>query len=158
MGYTTIFDGRITIEPPLNLQEAAYLNKFAHTRRMEREHGPYYVDGGSVEGQAHEADITNYNRPSAGQPGLWCQWVPTHDGTALEWDGGEKFYDAEEWMIYLIDHFLTGSAGTFRDHPNSAGFTFDHVASGTIAAQGEDSIDTWDLVVDNNRVARSGAE
>lgn len=157
MGYTTTFEGRIAITPPLNPKEIDYLNKFAATRRMDRERGPYYVEGGGVAGQAAEPDIRNYNYPPIEQPGLWCQWVPTHDGAALEWDGAEKFYDAEEWMAYLIDTFLTGEKGAFREHPNSAGFTFDHVANGTIFAQGEDSDDTWQLVVENNRVTRADA-
>lgn len=40
------------------------------------------------------------------QPGLWCQWVPNHDGSAIEWDGGEKFYEYIEWIEYLTAHFL----------------------------------------------------
>lgn len=155
MGYTTIFEGRITIAPPLNPQEIAYLNKFSDTRRMNRERGPYYVNGGGFAGQGHDSDIIEYNQPAAGQPGLWCHWVPIEDGSALEWNGAEKFYDAEEWMAYVIDHFLTGAAGTFRDHPDSAGFTFDHVADGVIDAQGEEPGDTWKLVVEGNRVSRS---
>jgi hypothetical protein len=46
MGYTTIFDGQISVEPPLNPEEIKYLNKFADTRRMACEQGPYYVDRG----------------------------------------------------------------------------------------------------------------
>jgi hypothetical protein len=40
------------------------------------------------------------------QPGLWCQWVPNEDGTALVWDGGEKFYEYVEWIEYIITNFL----------------------------------------------------
>ncbi len=39
-------------------------------------------------------------------PSHWCQWVPTRDGKGIEWDGGEKFYNYEEWLHFLIDHFL----------------------------------------------------
>lgn len=28
------------------------------------------------------------------------------DGTAIQWDGGEKFYASSEWMQYLIKHFF----------------------------------------------------
>ena len=45
--------------------------------------------------------------PGIEQPGLWCQWVPSSDGTEIAWDEGEKFYNYEEWMQYLLDHFLT---------------------------------------------------
>jgi len=154
MGYTTTFEGQITVHPPLNPTEIAYLQKFAETRRMHRERGPYYVGAGGVAGQAREADIINYNQPDPGQPGLWCQWVPTEDGTALEWDGGEKFYNSEEWLRYVIAHFLTGNAGDFREQNESEGFTFDHRADGEIAAQGEDIEDRWWLKVEGNLVSR----
>ena len=50
--------------------------------------------------------ITNRNGTPEGQPSLWCQWVPSEDGSAIEWDGGEKFYNYVEWLKYLIEHFL----------------------------------------------------
>ena len=41
------------------------------------------------------------------QPGLWCQWEIVDDGTTLQWDGGEKFYNYVEWLKYLIEHFFS---------------------------------------------------
>jgi hypothetical protein len=158
MGYHTEFTGQIVIEPPLNGPEMAYLRKFARTRRMERDGGPYFVGGSGLMGQADDPDVTNHSEPPHGQPGLWCHWVSNEDGTSLEWDGGEKFYDAEEWMRYLIDHFLSPDAeardsqaartadGYFRH------FQFDHVLNGVIDAQGEESDDRWRLVVTDNVV------
>lgn len=51
----------------------------------------------------------NNRREQAGecQPGLWCQWIITEDGTELQWDGGEKFYNYVEWLKYLINHFFS---------------------------------------------------
>lgn len=51
----------------------------------------------------------NERREKAGecQPGLWCQWVLTPDGTELQWDEGEKFYNYVEWLKYLIEHFFS---------------------------------------------------
>lgn len=40
------------------------------------------------------------------QPGLWCQWEITEDGTELQWDGGEKFYHYVDWLKYLINNFF----------------------------------------------------
>jgi hypothetical protein len=40
MGYTTIFNRQIRVEPPLSPEEITYLNKFASTRRMACEQGP----------------------------------------------------------------------------------------------------------------------
>lgn len=57
-------------------------------------------------GVVTEYEVDCYNEPPEGQPGLWCQWVPNDKGTAIEWDGGEKFYGYEEWLKYIIEHFL----------------------------------------------------
>jgi hypothetical protein len=158
MGYTTDFHGQITVDPPLNEAERGYLNKFAGTRRMDRTKGPYFVDGTGDCGQGRDADINNYNRPPAGQPSLWCQWVPTEDGTAIAWDGGEKFYEADEWMRYLIDHFLKPGAwaknAASGPKANGASIFGDHVCNGTIEAHGEDPNDHWLLVVKDNVVTR----
>lgn len=156
MGYTTRFTGRITIEPPLNAHEITYLHKFAETRHMHRERGPYFVNGTGVFGQNRDPDIIDINRPDPTQPNVYCQWVPTDDGTALVWDKGEKFYDAAEWMQYLIDHFLRDGAAASQDTDNRLlqffYFSFDHVCNGTIEAQGEDPNDRWRLVVTDNVV------
>lgn len=36
MGYTTYFEGHLTIEPPLNPKHEEYINAFSGTRRMKR--------------------------------------------------------------------------------------------------------------------------
>jgi hypothetical protein len=43
VGYTTTFDGHISVDPPLNRDEITYLDEFANTRRMACEQGPYCV-------------------------------------------------------------------------------------------------------------------
>ncbi|GAA2815412.1 hypothetical protein GCM10010441_45070 [Kitasatospora paracochleata] len=155
MGYTTTFTGRIAVEPPLGAQEIAYLRKFAGTRRMDRDNGPYYVDGTGYAGQGRDADIREYSKPPAGQPGLSCRWEPTDDGTAIEWNGWEKFYNATEWMAYLVDHFLKPGAHA-QGMPGFEDFTFDHVLNGVIDAQGEEDWDTWQLTVSDNTVSATG--
>lgn len=153
MGYTTDFDGWVEIVPPLNDAESAYLKKFAQTRRMDRESGPYFVDGSDNWGQGRDSDIRDYNRPDKSQPGLWCQWVPADEGTRLEWDGGEKFYHSVEWMKYIIDNFLKpGAEASKSGDEQFAAFTFDHICNGVIEAQGEDPQDHWRLRVRDNVV------
>ena len=153
MGYTTEFDGEISIEPPLNEHEVSYLERFAGTRRMHRRKGPYYVDAAGFAGQDHEEDVLDYNSPPIGQPGLWCQWIPEQNGRVLEWDQGEKFYESEAWMAYLIDHFLKPGAEAQRHGlPEFEHFTFDHVLNGVIYAQGEEPDDVWRLIVNDNEV------
>lgn len=153
MGYTTDFSGQVTVSPPLNEDEIAYLNKFAETRRMLRKNGPYYVQGTGSWGQGHDPDVEDYNSPDPSQPGLWCKWVPTEDGTGIIWNEAEKFYDSVEWMQYLIDHFLRPDApGKTQTVDGNHFFHFgDHTLNGVIAAQGEDEDDQWFLVVRDNK-------
>jgi hypothetical protein len=163
MGYTTNFTGQITVSPPLNPSEITYLRRFAETRQMRRDNGPYFTGGGCA-GQDREADIRDFNPPLPEQPSLWCRWVPSEDGTAIEWDQGEKFYNSEAWMRYLIQTFLEKGAAVEvergapvegRVYPDEfKDFTFDHVLNGVIEAQGEDPNDHWLLVVENNEVRK----
>ena len=145
MGYTSYFSGSVEVVPSLSQQEIDYLKKFNKTRRMNRLNGPYFVDGTGFMGQNKDSDVIDNNYPCPGQPGLWCQWVPTEDGNAIVWDEGEKFYDSAKWMQYIIDHFIGF---------NQSGLEFftPHTCNGTIEVQGESSDDRWDLVVKNNEV------
>lgn len=128
--------------------------------------GAYYV-GSEVEfGQERDKSIINYNEPpgmpvisgdfftrwdlkreyiDSGkcQPGLWCQWTVTDDGTQLEWDGGEKFYEYVAWLKYLITHFfeLWGAK-----------------INGEIFWQGEESDDMGKIEVINNTVIVKNAK
>jgi hypothetical protein len=150
MGYSTDFEGRVEVSPPLNAEEIEFLTKFNETRRMDRANGPYFVAGSGFMGQGQDPDIRDFNRPAEGQPGLWCQWRPTEDGTAIEWDGGEKFYDADTWMTYLVEHFLKPGARAKAQLP----FLQGHQVNGIIHAAGEDPNDRWAIQVEHNRVTR----
>ena len=145
MGYTTTFEGSIGIEPPLNEQEISFLRDFNDARHVDRTHDPLYVEEG-------HADIINSNQPHPDLPNFWCQWEPNRDGTAIVWDGGEKFYSAPEWMMYIISFLLSPIARPYIDayldeDPRLASFTCDHVLNGVIFAQGEDDEDQWELRV-----------
>jgi len=156
MGYTTDFSGSVTIDPPLNEKEIEYINKFSESRRMNRKNGPYYIGTGMC-GQDDEPDIIDYNSPPKGQPGLWCQWVPADfdcddDGNpisanAIEWDGNEKFYCAEEWLQYIIDHFIGKNPLAKLNQPEEFDFLQGHEVNGDIYAQGEESDDQWMMEV-----------
>jgi hypothetical protein len=159
VGYTTTFEGRVEVTPPLNEAEATYLRDFNESRRMKRTKGPYFVGGSGWRGQGGDEDVLDANHAPDGQPGLWCQWVPSEDDAGLEWDQGEKFYDATAWMAYLVEHFLQPSAvasldlaGSIQQDPRFAEFTFDHVANGFIEAEGEESGDLWAIKVVDNEV------
>lgn len=150
MGYSTFFNGCVRIDPPLNEAERSYLEAFARSRRVKRGDGPYALT---------DYHVIDNNCPPTGQPGLWCQWVPTPDGSYLAWDEGEKFYHAAEWMAYLIDHFLKPGAEASKSQLDYfTDFTFDHVVNGEIEAQGDDAEDRWVLVVKGNEVLTAEAQ
>jgi hypothetical protein len=154
MGYQTDFTGSVTVSPPLSAEEVAFINKFSETRRMHRKNGPYFVDGGGYAGQDHDSDIIDYNEPPPGQPGLWCKWEASEDGTEISWNGAEKFYDADEWMAYIIDHFIRHNPTAKLKHPEEFSFLRGHTVTGDIFATGEEPGDLWKIEVRDNDVMR----
>lgn len=159
MGYTTDFSGQFTLNKPLSGEHAAYLRAFNHTRRIKRDasiagtrpdllriacglpigdEGAYFVGADGDFGQEPGAkDILNYNQAPMGQPGLWCQWTPNEDGTAIEWDNGEKFYKYVEWLAYIVEHFLA---------------PWGYVLNGEVKWSGEDSDDQGVIVAHDNAI------
>ncbi len=158
MGYDTDFTGCFNVTPTLKPEHAAYLEKFAETRRMERDaskaellddpvrvaaglaigdEGGYFVGGGGFAGQDHDASVINYNTPPDGQPGLWCKWAPASGGTTIEWNEGEKFYNYIEWIKYLIERFLK---------------PWGYSLNGTVEWTGEDSEDRGRICITDNVV------
>lgn len=160
MGYTTDFIGQLQFDNPLMPAQVAYIQAFNSTRRIKRDsakaetlkddlriavelpignEGGYYVgsyyDGNS--GQNGDISTLNGNEPPKGQPGLWCQWTVSDDGSVLEWDGGEKFYNYVEWLQYLIDNFFN---------------KWNAVLNGEIEWEGEDSSDRGKIIVYDNVV------
>ena len=114
MGYTTDFSGSIEITPPLTPPELWLLNEF------------------------NQEEVTVNDQPNS-----YCQWVATKDGTGIEWDGGEKFYDSVKWMQLLIDNFIGSNPSQKEKYP----FLTGHKLSGVINASGEDVNDIWALLV-----------
>jgi hypothetical protein len=144
----------------LTEKQRKYLELFSETRRMKRDisklpttgenatlhtevgltagtNGEYFVGGKGFMGQERDDSIVDYNCPPSTQPGLWCQWVPNEDGTAIEWDGGEKFYSYVEWLEYIIKNFL-----------KPWGYTL----NGEVTWFGEERSDIGVIIVDNNKV------
>lgn len=127
MGYHTTFSGKFDLNKKLTDEHAEYLAQFSGTRRMRRNaneasvlpdpirlavnlpigtEGGYFVGGDGFAGQDNDRSVLDNNTPPKGQPSLWCQWIPSDDRKSIFWDGGEKFYDYEIWLDYIIEHFL----------------------------------------------------
>lgn len=154
MGYRTDFIGYIEIEPPLNTAEHQYLSAFSRSRRCTRTGGPYAVPGNPY--AEDEAAYVDVNLPPEGQPGLWCDWMPTGEGAALHVEGREKFYQPVEWLTYLIEHFLKPGAHASRSNePWFADFNFDHRLDGMVVACRNDTCEIFAIRVDRNNVTRS---
>lgn len=145
MGYDTTFEGRFALDRPLDEKTYTFMRKLNATRRMKRKLGPeygvdgeFFVDGGGYRGQDFaETSIVDPNHPPSTQPGLWCKWCPTADRTAIEWDGGEKFYDYIQWIEYLIARVLEPEG---------------YRLNGTVQWWGQDHTDYGCIVVSNNVV------
>lgn len=163
MGYTTDFNGEFGLNKPLSPEHKAFLEKFNETRRMQRKQtvaskmedpiriaaglpigkeGAYFVGAKGHCGQDSDDSVKDYNTPPSGQPSLWCQWIPNEDGTAIEWDGGEKFYEYVDWIEYLISNFLA---------------PWGYVLNGEVEWFGEDRDDRGMIIIDNNIVTTKRA-
>jgi hypothetical protein len=130
------------------LYDGKHGNPFAKTREeIYGNEGEYFVGGQGSYGQENDKSVIDHNLPPGqnnwscnvenGQPGLWCQWILSSDGTTLEWDGGEKFYNYVEWLQYLIKHFFE---------------PWGIKLIGEITWNGEDREDIGKIVVDENNV------
>lgn len=164
MGYTTDFTGSFKLDKPLTVAHKLYLDKFSDSRRMKRDavktalrpdparltvglpvgkEGEYFVGAGEFAGQEHSPDVVDFNNPPKTQPGLWCQWVSTEDGAAIEWNGAEKFYYYIEWIEYMIKNFF-----------EPWGYSLD----GNVKWSGEESSDLGSIVIKKNIVTAKKAK
>lgn len=158
MGYDTNFNGEFKLNKPLSKEHKTYIENFSYTRRVQRKQtvaskmedpvriaaglpvgkeGAYFVGAKGMCGQDIDDSVKNYNTPPSGQPSLWCQWVPSEDGTAIVWDEGEKFYEYIDWIKYLIEHFLS---------------PWGYVLNGEVYWIGEDADDRGIIVIKDNVV------
>lgn len=115
--------------------------------------GEYFARQSDCFGQERDVSILEYNEPAKTQPGLWCQWIiSTNEDIRddeiqeftgkLEWDGGEKFYEYDKWLAYLIKNFFI-----------PMGFEL----NGAVRCVGEDSDDATYIVVSHNQIEWVGA-
>jgi hypothetical protein len=165
MGYTTDFEGSFKITPPLTEAHREYLVAFNESRRMRRDpaiaatlpdpkrtainldvgdEGGLYV-GASGFGlmEYQDGSVLDVNGPPAGQPGLWCQWRPSNDGTRLEWDQNEKFDNYVEWLEYLMGTLL---------------LPWGYTLNGSVDWRGEEFHDTGTIHLKVNKIAIKKSE
>ena len=77
----------------------------------------------------------------AGAPDRHCGWEPSEDGSALRWDGSEKFSDYAEWATFLVTTFLVPKG---------------YKLTGEVRWQGEEDEDRGVLRAEPERVVAEG--
>ncbi len=143
----------------MSLYNGEHGNPFAKGNTPEEiygHEGEYFAKDDNNFGQDNDGSIIDINlapgeteflagrkKIKLGQPGLWCQWIVTEDGTELTWDGGEKFYNYVEWLEYYIKHFFE---------------PWGIKLNGEIEWAGEDREDMGKIVVTDNVVKTQIAE
>lgn len=129
MNNEKLFTGYIEITPPLNQKEINYLKKFSASKRLNRGNGPYFINH-SIDN--NDNDVIQEKNFSLFQPSLWCKWIPTEDGTKLQWNEYNNFNNPKGWMKYLIVHFLGEEPVAKLVHPEEFDFLQGHVLHGVI--------------------------
>ncbi len=117
MSYRAHIAGRFTLDRPLSVERKVTLEKYAN----ERHEGPSYPD----------------------YP--YCQWVPSEDGTAIEYTEHEiSYYYCTEWLEHIVETFLK---------------PWGYVLNGRATWHGEDlgSTDLGVIVVRDNAVREADA-
>lgn len=109
MGYTTEFIGKFKLNKQLTLDDNLWLQDF------------------SAEDHRNDEDV----------PGYYCQWIPSDDGWAIEWDENEKFNNYIEWLEWLIERFFAPKG---------------YILNGQVRWEGEENDDIGLLVVANNKI------
>jgi hypothetical protein len=157
MGYDITFEGGSQISPSLTREQREYLRSFTRTRRVRRDpskaaelpdpqrlklglpvgdEGAFFV-GSGYDRKEDDPSVIDANSPPAGQPGLWCQWVPNDGGDVLEWDGREKFVAYFDWLRYLIEAFFQ---------------PWGCVLDGRVSWKGDNYWDLGELIVERNKI------
>jgi len=159
--YRIQFAGGVSLDRPLQPEQAAYLRRFFSTRRVawlteqvqeradpfrEAVKLPLGVEGAYFVGLSFDelkvADwrplVANQNKPPQGQPLLWCFWKLEEDGITLRYaDPRFELYYCYAWLQYLIEHFF---------HP------WGYTLNGEITWQGDDAEDRGTIRVKNGQL------
>lgn len=153
MGLHTSFLGRVRVEPPLSPDEVDFLRAFNRTRHNNAR-GPLDVAEHPVDNEAEPGAVLN-NDAAPRMPGLWCPWTCCADGCCLLWNGVEKPYAPQEWLVYLIETFLRPDAALSADpEARRRGLSFDHVLDGMVVGERAETAELFALPVRHNKVVR----
>ena len=152
MGLHTTYVGHIGIEPPLSAEEIDFARRFGHTRHYDSgSPGVRLALHPADDDSSGASDVSSYNRPAPGMPGLWCPWTICKEGCCLHWDGIEKPYDGMAWLRYLIEEFL--GEGARSEVAAQHGLT-EHVLDGVVVGERHETGELFAIEVEANEVTR----
>jgi hypothetical protein len=146
MGHSTHYLGRLDIRPVLREPEIEWLRAYA-----ELDEPSAYGYAIPLNPRAERADRVRRQRSTrrtgdaarvtdvASVPWGSCDWLPCVEGCCLQWREVEKSNNAAQWLSHLVDHFLRPDGLARGAGPDFDAFTFDHVVSGIIAAERNDT-------------------
>lgn len=105
MGYTTTFDGVYKFNKVPTAELIDKINEFSQTRHNYDDYPAIWCQW-----------VIGYQYAEAGEHNCNCVLTPERamkttrerisGELVLGWDGFEKFYEAEAWLMYIIDNFL----------------------------------------------------
>ncbi len=116
MGYTTEFEGTLKFITPMTGESLAYLNEILGCDPDDK---PEFK---------RSAELS------------YIQYELTKDFTGIKWDGGEKFYHAENACNFIIENMK-------EKYP-------DFGLEGELLAQGEEVGDVWKLAIVDGKAVR----
>jgi hypothetical protein len=89
MGYTIEYLGSFKLDKPLSEEHAKFLHDFAGSYDLRKQKA---------------LELLKDVNPI--MPAYYCQWIPTEDNMGIKWDGFEKFYNAFDWLKFIIKYYL----------------------------------------------------
>lgn len=124
--YSTVFEGQLEIEPPLSYHMRSYLDLFCRQEHVKRDADkcanhpdPFRVQAGmpvGIDGEFYTGNdcdsIVDESQPPSTQPSLFCNWQPSPDGSALEWNQEPNSEYMDAWLEYLIKNILAPNGYT----------------------------------------------
>ena len=133
MCFSITFFGEFTLNKPLTPAQTTYLRKFADTPRLARkvdivstikdplreavnlplgEEGEYFTGENRYEPYENQKPTLLHSpyekstQPKT-QPSQYCCWGPNENGTAITWTMHDDSKTYDNWLEYIIQHFLT---------------------------------------------------
>lgn len=163
MSYTYDLFGKLSVSPPLNTDQVAYIQEFSQSYRhkfapkwqswpnplREAVGLPVGIDGEYISSamgtgsdfidNCMEVDTNTPNN----QPSFQCCWTTNAKGTVVQWNKLGRTFAPAQWLEYMIEHFFKPWGVTLN---------------GKVECHGEEKDDRTLIVVNNNSVRRAPKE